>query len=271
MAKTNCFNLLNGSNEAFYWTGFILADGCVSLDSSKKKDKSLGLHRLSIVLNKIDFEHLQKYQTFLQSGQVYTYNNRVSIITYDGTKEFMDYYKINFRKTYNPCDFEYFKQFSKEQLLSLLAGIIDGDGSITYKHNKKSVFIRIAAHGCWENFYRSFMEYLKIPYTIVRCSKVNAISVNIQNKKLIYLLYNNLKALKLPLLSRKWERIDKIPMNLTTKKKVHQFDLEGNFVKEFESVQQAGEELGIDNTGISKCLKGHLKKSGGYVWKYANP
>ena len=54
-------------------------------------------------------------------------------------------------------------------------------------------------------------------------------------------------------------------MDLTAKKKIHQYNLDGSFIKEFESVKQAGEELGIDNTGISKCLKGHLKKSGGYI------
>lgn len=257
---------MNGSNEAFYWAGFILADGCVSLD---KHGSNINSVRLSIVLNELDKEHLQKYQKFINTGQVHHYKNRVAITTYDGTIEFMNYYGINFRKTYNPCNFEHFKQFSKDQLWSLFAGIIDGDGSITYKHNKKSVFIRIAAHNCWMSFYKSFMEYLEIPYTIIPQNNADAFSVSIQNKKFIYELEKKLRAFNLPLMDRKWGRVTTVPMDLTAKKKIHQFDLNGSFIKEYESVKQAGEELGINNTGISKCLKGHLKKSGGYIWKYA--
>ena len=256
---------MNGSNEAFYWAGFILADGCVSLDKHGSNTNSV---RLSIVLNELDKEHLQKYQKFINTGQVHHYKNRVAITTYDGTMEFMNYYGINFRKTYNPCNFEHFKQFSKDQLWSLLAGIIDGDGSITYKHNKTSVFIRIAAHNCWENFYKSFLDYMEIPYTIM-LQKKTAISISIQNKNFIHSLNKKLRSLNLPILERKWGRVETIPMDLTAKKKIHQFDLNGSFIKEYESVKQASEELGIDNTGISKCLKGYLKKSGGYIWKYA--
>lgn len=267
MAKTNCFNLLNGSNEAFYWTGFILADGCVSEDRHKhSKNPSL---RLSITLKEIDSKHLEKYRNFLNSGTVRNHDNKTMIVTYGGTKEFMNYYGVKFRKTYNPCDFEHLKQFTKDQLWCLLAGIIDGDGSITYKHNKKSVFIRIAAHNCWMSFYKSFMEYLEIPYTIIPQNNADAFSVSIQNKKFIYELEKKLRAFNLPLMDRKWGRVTTVPMDLTAKKKIHQYNLDGSFIKEFESVKQAGEELGIDNTGISKCLKGHLKKSGGYIWKYA--
>ena len=109
---------------------------------------------------------------------------------------------------------------------------------------------------------------MEIPYTIM-LQKKTAISISIQNKNFIYNLNKKLKSLNLPILERKWGRVETIPMDLTAKKKIHQFDLNGSFIKEYESVKQAGEELGIDNTGISKCLKGHLKKSGGYIWKYA--
>lgn len=270
MAKTNCFNLLNESNEAFYWTGFILADGCVSEDKHKNKKSSSQVMRLSIVLNELDVEHLKKYQKFIDSGTVHRRSNTVIINTYDGTKEFMNKFDIKIRKTYNACDFKFFEKYSREQLLSLFCGLLDGDGSITYKHGKNCVFIRVGAHTAWEQFYRTLLNKLEIPFTYVPNRKFNYFNLSIQNKPLIYSLYKEIKMLNLPLLERKWRRIETIPMNLTAKKKIHQYDLDGNFIKEFESVKQAGEELGINNTGISKCLKGHLKKSGGYVWKYAN-
>ena len=51
-------------------------------------------------------------------------------------------------------------------------------------------------------------------------------------------------------------------------KSVNQFDLEGNFIKTFESIHQAANELSIQVNGICLCCKGRLKKSGGYIWKY---
>lgn len=56
--------------------------------------------------------------------------------------------------------------------------------------------------------------------------------------------------------------------NDNLKKKVLQFDLEGNFIKEWECMRDVQRELGIHTGHIAKCCKGILKKTGGYVWKY---
>lgn len=47
---------------------------------------------------------------------------------------------------------------------------------------------------------------------------------------------------------------------------VLQYDLQGNFIKEFPAVKIAEDELGI--TGISNCCQGKLKTAGGFVWRY---
>lgn len=49
---------------------------------------------------------------------------------------------------------------------------------------------------------------------------------------------------------------------------VKQFSKDGNYIKTWESATQAGRELGIDSSAITKCLKGKLKSTGGYCWKY---
>jgi len=51
---------------------------------------------------------------------------------------------------------------------------------------------------------------------------------------------------------------------------VHQFDKDGNFIKEFGSVIDAANEVGCQNSGICFCLSGRIKSSGGYVWKRAS-
>lgn len=52
------------------------------------------------------------------------------------------------------------------------------------------------------------------------------------------------------------------------KKPVLQFDLNGNFIREYPGVLEAGEQCGIWKGGISTCLKNKQKTAGGYVWKY---
>lgn len=47
-----------------------------------------------------------------------------------------------------------------------------------------------------------------------------------------------------------------------------QFDINGNLIKEWKGVIIAANELNIDNTAISACLRGKSKTSGGYIWKY---
>ncbi len=52
-------------------------------------------------------------------------------------------------------------------------------------------------------------------------------------------------------------------------KKVSQFDKEGNFIKTWDFIKQAEEELGISHTHISNCCRGKRKTAGGFIWKYA--
>lgn len=46
---------------------------------------------------------------------------------------------------------------------------------------------------------------------------------------------------------------------------------DGTFYKEFDSIKQATEELGLkSNSAINNVLKGRAKSSGGYLWVYKN-
>lgn len=52
-------------------------------------------------------------------------------------------------------------------------------------------------------------------------------------------------------------------------KKILQFDIKGNFIKEWESMKAICKYLNIKNNGnIVKCCQGKIKKVYGYVWKY---
>lgn len=52
-------------------------------------------------------------------------------------------------------------------------------------------------------------------------------------------------------------------------KPVVQYDLQGNFIKEWEYVKQPIEQgVGTDYNGISACCLGKQKSANGYIWKF---
>lgn len=51
-------------------------------------------------------------------------------------------------------------------------------------------------------------------------------------------------------------------------KSVLQYNLDGNFVKEWNSTRDIRRYLGFCNSDISKCCKGKLKTCKGYIWRY---
>ena len=49
--------------------------------------------------------------------------------------------------------------------------------------------------------------------------------------------------------------------------KIYQYDLYGNFIKEWESQSSIQRELGFWQQNINKCVHGKRKKAHGYIWK----
>ena len=53
-------------------------------------------------------------------------------------------------------------------------------------------------------------------------------------------------------------------------KPVLQYDLLGNFIREWPSIRKVEEKLGINNGNISMCCIGNRKSAGGYIWRFKN-
>lgn len=51
-------------------------------------------------------------------------------------------------------------------------------------------------------------------------------------------------------------------------KPVFQYDLEGNFIKSYNSVADAHRETGLSIGNIASVCNGRLKKTGGFIWQY---
>jgi group I intron endonuclease len=58
------------------------------------------------------------------------------------------------------------------------------------------------------------------------------------------------------------------PSYKNIRRNILQYDLEGNFIKEYISASQAGREIKHNGNSISDCLNGKQKTAFGYVWKY---
>lgn len=51
-------------------------------------------------------------------------------------------------------------------------------------------------------------------------------------------------------------------------KKVYQFDLDGNFIEEYESIHEAARQLNCSVSHLSECLNGALKQFHGFQWNF---
>ena len=66
------------------------------------------------------------------------------------------------------------------------------------------------------------------------------------------------------------EKMSEMRIGKTTSKTVLQFDIDGNFIKEWSSGRQASLELKICYSHINKLLNGCGKTAGGFIWKFKN-
>jgi len=204
--KNNLKNLLDGSLESFYWIGFIFADGCV------EKDGSLGVE-----ISKKDKNHLKKLVLFLGFGNHKISSRRNNVSFSKGDKNAIDIlnekYQLKPNKTYNPPNLnEVFKTMTDDQILSLIAGFIDGDG-----HNRKvsgGYQVTLENHKSWFDCYETIRDFIKRKFGVT--FKNNLIRTNTRgyvvmcfSQKEIFLnirefIYKN----KLPVLDRKWKDLD---------------------------------------------------------------
>jgi hypothetical protein len=188
--KSNCNNLINETNEAYYWLGFIIADGHFNKNN-----------QLQINIGEKDIKHLQLLNIFLG------YENELLkpklCINYKSIKLWLETkLKITSNKTYNPCDLF---SLSGDKLFSFIIGFIDGDGSIDMKG-----YLHIKCHSSWLNnlnFMVSFLtnnEYNRGIINSEGLASIHLTKINTMNS-----IKSKIILLNLPFLKRKWDRVKK--------------------------------------------------------------
>ena len=58
-------------------------------------------------------------------------------------------------------------------------------------------------------------------------------------------------------------------LNKKLRKTIYQYDLDGNFIKEWNGIAKTQRELNINN--IFACCLGKQQSAGGFIWKYKEP
>jgi len=205
--KAFCFNLkrkterdselsvlLKENNEVYYWLGFLMADGHFSESS------------IQVNLAKKDIEHLKKFSKFVKCKKDLVKPNFKA-----GDKKVLNLlrqkFKIKNNKTYHPCDIENIK--NDDFLFSLIIGFIDGDGSICASYGRTSLSVK--CHSSWFNNLEIMLNVLcgenKKTYK-TRINSYNLAYFFITDLSILKKIKLKLLGLKLPVLKRKWDKID---------------------------------------------------------------
>lgn len=119
-----------------------------------------------------------------------------------------------------------------------------------YQYSKEGKFIRK-----WDSISDAGRELHFNTSNITSCAKhLRAIAGGFRWE---YSYYPQLEPMVKPNISRKGKY----------GKRILQFDTDGNFIKEFPSVNEATRATNIDATAISKALHGHISNAGNFIWK----
>jgi hypothetical protein len=199
--------LLEDNLFNWYWYGFIIGDGHITEDGEVR-----------ISLTKADHNHLDKLGKYLDIKVIihdkqYSYKQYTSKATcYLGVKdviygqELFNKFKIITPKTYNPCSLECIK--TDEQFLAFLIGYIDADG---YIGDKKDQMIRIQNHGSWITnleYFSTKLQTLGVDSVKTKIDARGYANFIIYKQHNFRFLYNFVKLHNLPVLERKWSKLD---------------------------------------------------------------
>jgi hypothetical protein len=233
-------NLINESNEAYYWLGFLMADGHFSKNG-----------QIQINLSEKDLQHLIKFSKFVKYRKVlskpnlYVSDNRV-------TPLLCEKYGLVNNKTYNPPNID---NINGDKLFSLIIGFIDGDGSISDKG-----YLRIKVHSTWTNVIKKMMEHLvgNGNFSIL-LDKHNLVIGCINKIELMKKIKQKIIDLDISFLERKWVRVNLNKLSKNEKR----MKLDNECFKLFKNglnVKETIEKTNLSSTFVYSSYKKYIKK-----------
>lgn len=240
--KTHLEKLLLNVPVSYYWMGFLTADGTF--------DHKIG--RIRLRLGKKDGSHLDRYKVYINSKSGCDQDKSVF-------KLIVKKFDIKPSKTYHPPDVNW---MNDDLFLAFLIGFIDGDGCINLQHGRKDAVIRIKVHGSWFATLGFMSERVgSILNEITPEPNITADGyAQLVFAKASVVRFLKAKADELPVLERKWSRINENLPNRyeqakTNKKLVYKLLICSRMVKEI------AEETGLSQGGVYRIVKKNNWKS----------
>jgi len=210
--------LLEETPEAYYWMGFLFADGYFS--------EKVGGTCVIIALSEKDKNHLEKLSKLVDVPLKQTHSTwdhrgvkkisaqyRLEKWDKDNVLKIIKKFSILPLKTYNPptdLNIE-----NVDFFISFLVGFIDGDGCID-----KQGCLHVQCHKSWNSLLEQWFNRLykisdavilnRVQKTSLKCSidkRDGSGRIEIYNNDILIFLKNKIAELKLPILERKWNRV----------------------------------------------------------------
>jgi hypothetical protein len=200
MKVAQACRLMRQTPVAYYWLGFLLADGSISATG-----------QVHFRLAKKDGIHIHKFAKFIH------YTGSFGAIDYPGvafqsakaTPYFHSLGIVQNKTTHARSELPDVRDDLK---LAMLAGFVDGDGCIRCQTHRTDVVLDIKCHGNWLAFLIACQQFIGQRYAIsLPMPKLNKQGYSrwiITNNQVLRRWYRDLRRLRLPLLRRKWEKID---------------------------------------------------------------
>lgn len=197
--------LLDDTPLNYYWIGFLLADGHFSKSN-----------QIQVNLCDKDLPHLKKLANYLSYEKVL---NKPNLYVQDTmvVKSLKTKFGISNNKTYHPP--KSLPRVSDELLISLLIGFIDGDGSINHKG-----YLYIKIHKTWLKILKDMLDFLSNGDFNISINNDGLVLGMITKIEIMKSIKRKGQNLSLPMLERKWDRVDLTKMSKTEKR--HQYDKE---------------------------------------------
>lgn len=252
----NLKKLLKDTHVSLYWMGFLMADGHFS-----------NINRLVIALANKDVEHLKKFAKYIKYPKIRKRNKTnsyaLSVLDTIVVRDLKNKYNINNKKSYNPPSLK----INDNKFISFLIGFIDGDGCIRNQTNRNDCVLTIKLHKNWKKTLKVWSDLIyekflgKKHNSLIRTKSTVSLTkdnkycyVNIANSEILWNLKQYCVKNKLPVLKRKWNKIEKP----TFKYKKSQI-LKENIIylhKKGEAIKNISKKVKVTQSYISMVING---------------
>ncbi len=199
--KGSLLPLLDITPEAYYWMGFIMADGHL---------RNNGV--LKLTLSYKDEDQVRKFANFINCPNIGCccegMGFGVKLMDKYNLPKIIDKFRIKFPKTTNPSDISWMEG---DLFLSFFIGYVDGDGCISKRLRSAGCCLIFRVHSGWlpalQEMSNKLHKLLNLPPRIAKINKSGYADLTIGKQLVLVFLRDAARRLNLPYLSRKWDKI----------------------------------------------------------------